>query len=336
MKAIMQRRYGAPEDVLQLEEVERPVIGADEVLVRVCATALNVDMWHSVTGKPFITRAWCGLRKPRGLIPGLDLAGVVEAVGNAVTQLRAGDRVFGESLRGTPAGNGGTLAEYCSVPQDNLALIPEGISFEQAAAVPNSGSIALQVRVAGEFRSGRRVLINGAAGSVGSLALQLCKAFGAHVTAVDKGSNLSMLRTLGADEVIDYTLKPLTERDERYEFIFDVASTLTIPEWKKLLTPDGFYWCLGHDHYSDARVIFGPATSYLIKILLRAKFDKQLPKLKFSNMPTRQENMQVLRQLLADGKLTPIVDKVFPLHEAAAALRYLASGNNCGRVIIAP
>jgi NADPH:quinone reductase-like Zn-dependent oxidoreductase len=224
MKAIVQEKYGSPYD-LALREVDRPLIGDDDVLVRVHAASVHPDVWHVVIGRPYVLRLMgAGFSKPKNPIPGTDMAGIVESVGKAVTRYRQGDGVFGETIAATHQWtNGGAFAEYVSVREDWLALKPGNVTFEQAAAVPTSGFIALHnLRDASQVGPGRKVLINGAGGGVGALALQFAKAHGAHVTAVDSTNKLSMLRSLGADEVIDYTREDFTRRGNRYDLIFDV------------------------------------------------------------------------------------------------------------------
>ncbi len=222
MKAIVQEKYGSP-DHLELREVAKPVVGDDEVLVRVRAASVHPDVWHVVTGLPYVLRLMgAGFSKPKNPIPGTDMAGIVESVGKSVTQFRPGAAVFGETIETNQWTNGSAFAEYVSVSQDLLALKPDRITFEQAASVPTAGFITLLNLREGSQLSGQNVLVNGAGGGVGSLALQLAKAYGAQVTAVDTASKLGMLRALGADEVIDYTKEDFTRRGVRYDLIFDV------------------------------------------------------------------------------------------------------------------
>ena len=206
MKAIVQDKYGSPGDVLTLREIDKPVAGDDEVVVRVRATAVHADLWHSVTGRPYSWRLMTGWCAPKRPVPGTDVAGVVESVGARVTRFKPGDEVFGLTVRGFAIGNGGAFAEYAAAPEQSLALKPQNVTFEQAASVPASGYIAFANLIpAGTSMEGQRVLVNGAGGGVGTIALQMLKARGAHVTAVDAGPKLAMLRSLGADETIDYT-----------------------------------------------------------------------------------------------------------------------------------
>jgi NADPH:quinone reductase-like Zn-dependent oxidoreductase len=334
MKAIVQEKYGSP-DVLELREVDRPAIGADEVLVRVRAASVHPDVWHLVTGRPYVLRLMgAGFSKPKKPIPGTDMAGIVESVGKNVTQFRQGDAVFGETIRTNQWTNGGAFAEYVSVPQDLLALKPDNITFEQAASVPTSGFIALlNLRGASQSLPGKDVLVNGAGGGVGALALQLAKAYDAHVTAVDGTSKLSMLRSLGADQVIDYTQEDFTQRGVRYDLIFDVPGNHSFSACKRALKPDGRYVLIGHERFgASGKRVFG-IVPYFFKLMFLSRFVKQLrgPGLP---MPTRKDAMAVLRELLEAGKITPVIDSTFPLSEGREAFRHMIEDEPQGKVII--
>src|SRR5919107_1830419 len=222
MKAIVQRKYGPPADVLELGDVDEPVVKDDEVLVRVHAASVHPDVWHVVRGLPYVLRLMgAGLLKPKNSIPGTDVAGHVESVGKNVTQFEQGDEVFGETIKGYQWTNGGAYAEYVSVPERLLALKPANITFEQAAAVPTSGLIPLQnLPNEGRLHQGQSVLVNGAGGGVGTIAVQLAKAYGGNVTGVDDTAKLDMVRSIGADQVIDYIQEDFTESGERYAVIF--------------------------------------------------------------------------------------------------------------------
>lgn len=334
MKAIVQDKYGSPDEVLKLREIDKPVVGDDEVLVRVRAASVHPDVWHVVTGRPYVLRlAGAGLRKPKNPVPGIDVAGQVESVGKDVTRFAAGDEVFGESHRGSQWQNGGAFAEYASVPQDVLALKPKGITFEQAAAVPTSGSIALLNLRGRQIQPGHSVLINGAGGGVGSIAVQLAKAYGARVTGIDSAKKLEMVRSLGADHVIDYTQEDFTQRGERYDLIFDVASNLSLSDCKRVLTPAGTYVRIGHDHFGAVGGrTFGSLPSFF-KLLARAPFDRHLPDLKFS-LPSKKDTMAVLKEFLEAGKLTPVIDRTYPLSEIREAMRYMQEGDVRGKIVI--
>ena len=336
MKAIVQERYGSPED-LDLREVDKPVVGDDEVLVRVRAASLHPDVWHVVAGQPYVLRlAGAGLTKPRNRIPGTDMAGIVESVGKGVTRFRPGDPVFGETTPGHQWIHGGAFAEYVSVHQDLLAPKPANVTFEQAASVPTSGFIVLlNLRDLSQWRPGRRVLINGAGGGVGTLALQMMKAHGAHVTAVDCTGKLGMLRSLGADQVVDYTREDFTQRGIRYDLIFDVPGNRPFSVIRRALEPDGRYIPIGHEGFGASRKrAFGLIPHYL-KIVVLSRFVKQLrgPGLP---MPSKKEAIAVLRQLLESGKLTPIIDSTFQLGDVRKAFRHMIEDETKGKVILAP
>lgn len=337
MKAIIQNRYGLPGEVLQLQEIDKPSIKDDEVLVRVRAASVHADVWKVITGHPYAFRLlYGGLYKPKPLIPGTDMAGHIEAVGKRVTRFKPGDAVFGESNKGFQWLNGGAYAEYVSVPQDVLAHKPDNITFEQAASVPTSGYIALMNLDDGrQAQPGKRVLINGAGGGVGSVAIQLAKAYGAHVTGVDNAQKLAMISALGADQVIDYVQEDFTQSDERYDLILDVASSLALSDCKRVLTPTGTYVVIGHDHYGNiGSRTFGTLPSFF-KLMARAPFDDQLPKINVS-IPSRRIVMNTLKDFLETEKLTPIIDKTYSLYEVSRAMDDLVAGQNLGKIIITP
>jgi NADPH:quinone reductase-like Zn-dependent oxidoreductase len=334
MKAIVQERYGSPDD-LELREVEKPVVGDDDVLVRVRAASVHPDVWHVVSGRPYVLRLMgAGFSRPKNPIPGTDMAGIVESVGKSVTRFRQGDEVFGETIATHQWTNGGAFAEYVSVRQDWLALKPENVTFEQAASIPTSGFITLlNFREASHLRPGQKVLVNGGGGGVGSVALQLAKAHGAHVTAVDGPTKLSMLRTLGADELIDYTSEDFTRRGVLYDLIFDVPGNRPFSAFKRALEPDGRYVPIGHEHFGAAgNRVFG-LFPHFFKLMFLSRFVKQLrgPGLP---APTRTDAMAVLRELLEAGKITPIIDSAYPLSEAREALRHMIEDEIQGKVII--
>jgi NADPH:quinone reductase-like Zn-dependent oxidoreductase len=337
MKAIVQDKYGSPDVVLQLREIDRPVVGDDEVLVRVRAASVHPDVWHVVTGRPYVLRLMgAGVSKPKSPVPGTDVAGVVESVGKDVTRFGPGDEVFGDTRIELQWRNGGAFAEYVSVPQDALALKPNGITFEQAAAVPTSGFIALLNLENGRLiQPGQSVLVNGAGGGVGTIAVQLAKAYGARVTGVDNTEKMEMVRSLGADHVIDYTQEDFTQRGERYDLVFDVASNLSLSACKRALTPTGIYVLIGHDHFGNAAGrVFGSLPRILKHVAL-SPFVSQLPDLSFS-ISSKKDIMVVLKEFLEEGKLTPVVDRTYPLSEVPEAMRYLQGGRARGKIIITP
>ncbi len=334
MKAIVQEKYGSPDD-LELREVDKPAVGDDEVLVRVRAASVHPDVWHVVSGRPYVLRLMgAGFCKPKNPIPGTDMAGIVESVGKSVTQFRQGDGVFGETIRAHQWINGGAYAEYVSVRQDWLALKPDNITFEQAASVPTSGFIALQnLRGARQELPGKKVLVNGAGGGVGALALQLAKAYGADVTAVDGTTKLSMLRSLGADRVIDYTREDFTRGGDRYDLIFDVPGNHPFSACKRVLEPDGRYVLIGHENFgASGKRVFG-ILPHFFKLMFLSRFVKQLRGPRVA-LPSRKDAMAVLRELLEAGKITPIIDSTYPLSEAREALRHMIEDEPQGKVII--
>jgi NADPH:quinone reductase-like Zn-dependent oxidoreductase len=335
MRAIVQDRYGSL-DVLMLRDVAEPSVQDDEVLVRVRAASVHPDVWHVVRGRPYVLRVMgSGVRRPKHRIPGTDLAGRVESVGRSVTRFGPGDEVFGESVKGYSWRNGGAYAEYAAAPQEALAHKPERLTFEQAAAVATSGLIAIAgVRHQGKLQAGQRVLVNGAGGGVGVMAVQLAKALGAaSVTAVDSARKLEMLRSIGADQVVDYAREDFTQRGERHDLIVDVPGNRPFSECRRALAPDGTYVLIGHDQFgATGRAWFGSIPRFL-GLVVRTPFSKQLPKVDFS-MPDKLESMALLHELVEATKLTPVVDRTFPLSEVAAAIRYMESGAVCGKVVL--
>jgi NADPH:quinone reductase-like Zn-dependent oxidoreductase len=335
VKAIVQDKYGSA-DLLRLEEIEKPALAAeDEVLVRVRATSVHADVWHVLTGLPYVMRLMgAGVRRPRNRVPGTDVAGIVEAVGGGVTRFRPGDEVFGETLRGHQWANGGAWAEYAVAPESGLAPKPAHIPFEQAAALPTAGLIALlNLRTLGGLEAGQHVLINGAAGGVGSIALQLTKALGATVTAVDRTEKLDLLRSLGADAVIDYAQEDFTRRGERYDLILDIPGNHTLAECKRALQPGGKWVLVGHDNYGNGMRRWVGVLPRMFLLMGRSLFDGQLPRASFAT-PDKAAEMALLQELLAAGKVTPHIDRAFPLREAADAIRYLQSGDVKGKIVL--
>lgn len=333
MRAIVQDGYG-PADRLRLREVERPAVGDDEVLVRVRATSVHPDVWHVVTGRPFALRLMgSGLRRPGCPIPGTDLAGTVEAVGVKASRFGPGDEVFGESLRGYSWRNGGTFAEYASVPESCLATKPPNVTFAQASALPTAGHILLLNLPPGWPRPGQRVLVNGAAGGVGSLTVQLAKARGAHVTGVDHTSRLELVRSAGADDVVDYTSTDVTRPGQRYDLIVDIPGDRPFAAYRRVLAPDGKYVLIGHDHYGQVGRRWLGSLPRFARLGVRSLFASQLRR----GGPFRldkQEAIATLRDHLEAGRMVPVIDRTYDLSEAADALRYLATGNPMGRVVL--
>jgi NADPH:quinone reductase-like Zn-dependent oxidoreductase len=334
MKAVVQRGYGDPDQVLELREIERPTVGDGEVLVRVRAASVHPDVWHVITGRPYLLRLMgAGVRRPRIAVPGTDMAGRIESVGKGVTGLGPGDEVLGECVRGHQWHNGGAYAEYVAVPAQALIRKPPDVTFEEAAAVPTSGLIALHnLRVLGGLAPGQHVLINGAAGCVGSVAVQLAKAFGAQVTGVDRGDKLELLRSLGADRTLDYAKEDFTQGRERYDLLLDIPGNRSFAECRRVLSPRGVYVLVGHDHFGAfGRRWLGGVPRALGLVALSALV-RQLPSLRAASVPLPK--LSELSDLLAAGKITPAIDRTFPLGEVTAAIRHLASGTARGRIVL--
>jgi len=320
MKAIVQPRYGKP-DVLRLEEVEKPAPGEKEILVKIHAASLNAYDWHLLTADIFLVRLMGGgFFKPRNDRPGADIAGVVDVIGTGVTQFKPGDEVYGDI-----AGKGGGLAEYALAREKQLAFKPANLSFEQAAAVPMAGITALQgLRDAGRLQAGQRVLIQGAAGGVGTFAVQIAKALGAEVTAVCSTGNLEQARSLGADHVIDYTREDFTRSGKQHNLILAINGYHPLADYKRALTPAGVYVMAG-----------GKFRQMFEAMLLGPRLSEEGGK-KFSGLSTKQSQADLLflKELIEAGKVKPVVDKRFSLDQASEALRYLGTGHAKGKVII--
>jgi NADPH:quinone reductase-like Zn-dependent oxidoreductase len=324
MKAMINTKYGPP-DVLKMTDIEKPVPKDDEALVKVHAASVNPADWHLLRGTPHIARLQLGLRKPKETVLGCDVAGQVEAVGKNVTTLQPGDDVFG-----SPFMHGfGAFAESVSVPEDLLAPKPATLSFEQAAAVPLAASTALQgLRDHGRIESGQQVLIIGASGGVGTFAVQIARYFGAEVTGVCSTRNVQMVRSLGADHVIDYTKEDFTRSGRKYDLIFQLAGTRSPSDCRRALTPEGTLVQISGD--SDGRWI-GPVDR-IIKALVLSPFVSQ--KMASFTVKPNKEDLRFLRQLIEAGKLTPVIDRTYPLSETPEAIRYLENGHARGKVVI--
>ncbi|MGH2680217.1 MAG: NAD(P)-dependent alcohol dehydrogenase [Actinomycetota bacterium] len=333
MKAIVQDRYGSA-DVLELREIDRPTAADDEVLVRVHAASIHADVWHAMIGQPYVLRIMgSGLRAPKHRVPGTDLAGVVESVGTSVTRFRPGDEVFGQSLRANLWRNGGAFAEYAAVPEPMLERKPDRLTFEEAAAVPTSGSLAVQhVRDEGRAQAGQQVLINGAGGAVGTFAVQLATAWGSHVTGVDAPGKLDMLRSIGADRVLDHTVEDFTRRQERYDFILDIVGNHPWRECRRALTPDGTYVLSGYDQYGRSGHRWFGSLGRFAKLIVISPFVSHLHPFRGTKDPG--DRLVVLKELIEAEKITPVIDRTFPLSEVPAAMRYLESGQARGKLVI--
>lgn len=334
LKAIIQRSYGNA-DVLEVGHLDEPVPGDDEVLVRVHSASVHPDVWHVMTGLPYVLRLMgSGLRRPKNPVPGTDLSGVVESVGKDVVRFRPGDEVFGETLRGMQWSNGGAYAELATAPEVGLAHKPANVSFEQAAAVPTSALIVLaNLSGAAEIRPGQRVLVNGAGGGVGAIAVQVAKALGADVWGVDSAEKQDFVRWLGADHVIDYTLEDFTQGVERFDLVFDIPGNHSLAECRRVLKPSGKYVLIGHDRYGEGMRRWVGLLPRMFKLMALSIFVPQLRGMR-NALPDKQESMETLRELLESGELTPRIDKVFPLAEAQEAIRYLQEGRAQGKVVI--
>jgi NADPH:quinone reductase-like Zn-dependent oxidoreductase len=335
VRAIVQDRYGHYARVLRATQIATPVAGPGQVLVRVHATSVHADVWHAVTGMPYVLRLMgSGVRYPKQPVPGTDLAGEVVAVGENVTRLAPGDRVFGEITPTNQWRNAGAFAEFAAVDETLLERIPDHISFREAASVPTAALIALtNLRDQGRLREGQRVLVNGAGGSVGVWAVQLAKALGATVTAVDAPAKLDLLRELGADHVIDYTREDFTSSGVRYDIVFDIVSQAPFARIRKALEPDGTFVIIGHDQYgrSGHRVI--GSMSRVLPLMAMSPFVKQIPGVR-SGRPRRQ-NWETIVGLLAEDRIRPVVDPHdFRLEQAVQALDYVVSGAATGRVVL--
>ncbi|HBG74137.1 MAG TPA: alcohol dehydrogenase [Anaerolineae bacterium] len=318
MKAIVYYKYGSP-DVLKLEEVEKPTPKDDEVLVKIHAASVNAYDWHFLTADIFLIRLMAGgLLRPKNPRLGGDIAGRVEAVGKNVQQFRPGDEVFGG------IGHGG-FAEYAAAPERRLALKPTNLSFEAAAAVPVAALTALQgLRDCGKIQAGQKVLINGAAGGVGTFAVQIAKAFGAEVTAVCSTRNVEQARMLGADQVIDYTKENFTQSGRQYDLIFAANGYHSLAAYKRALTPKGMY------------VMAGGKPAQLFEGMLLANWLSEKDGRKLGGVAAKidQKDLLTLKELLEAGKVVPTIDKRYPLNEVPEALRYLDTGHARGKIVI--
>ncbi|HKE33442.1 MAG TPA: NAD(P)-dependent alcohol dehydrogenase [Candidatus Angelobacter sp.] len=320
MKAAIYRRYGPP-DVVQIDDVEKPVPKDNEVLIKVCAASVNPVDWHLIRGMPYMVRIFAGLRKPKMTGLGSDVAGKVEAVGRTVTGFKPGDAVFGLCR--------GTLAEYVCVSESALVRKPDNVTFEQAASVPVAALTALQgFGDEEEVQPWQKVLINGAAGGVGTFAVQIAKSFGAHVTGVCSTRNVEMVRSIGADRIIDYTQEDFTKGWQRYDVILDCVGNHSLSACRSVLTPKGKYIMVG-----------GPTGRWMVRLLARAikalvlsKFVKQ--KLVMFVTKESKENLTMMGELMEQGKVRPVIDRCYILSEVPEAIRYLEEGHARGKVVV--
>ena len=315
----MQVGYGSP-DVLALHEVEMPHVDANGVLVRVHAASVNALDWHTTRGMPYFIRAFEGLRSPRHAIRGVDLAGRVEAVGEDVTEFRPGDEVFG--------GSNGSFAEYTLATPDRLALKPAGLTHAEAASLHVAGLTALQgLRDKAQTRTGQRVLVNGAGGGVGTFAVQIARWLGAHVTAVTRTESVELVRSIGADEVIDHRREDFTRRGERYDVFFDIGGNRPLAECRRVLTEKGILVAVG----APPGRWLAPATRLLQAAALSPFVSQRLvPFVSRNDAP----GLVLLKELAEAGKLRPVIDRRYPLAEAPEAVRYVGEGHARGKVVV--
>ena len=334
MKAIIQDRYGPPEG-LRLAEIDPPSVGPDEVLVRVRAASVHPDVWHVLHGVPYVLRLMgAGVRRPAQPVPGIDVAGVVAAVGEAVTRFGPGDEVFGETVKGFQWRNGGAFAEFVAAPEGALARKPSGLEFEQAAAVPTSGLIAWSaLHQQGRVKTGDHVLVNGAGGGVGTFVVQLAKAAGARVTAVDAASKLAALTAIGADRVIDYATDDFTHGSERYDVIVDIPANHSFTECRRVLARDGTYVLIGHDGYGATAGRWLGSLPRVLPLVALAPFRRQLPAVDFST-PDKAAVLAELARRLEAGELSTVIERTYPLSAAADAIRHLQTGRVTGKVVL--
>lgn len=315
MRAITQNSYGSSE-VLSLAEIDMPVIGDGDLLVRVHCASVHAGDYFTMRGAPYLARFFAGWPRPRNYVPGLDVAGTVEAIGKDVTSFKPNDQVFGEC-------GGGGCAEYVSARADRFALKPAGLTFEQAAAVPVSALAALQgLRDAGKLQAGHKVLINGASGGVGTYAVQIAKVLGANVTGVCSTVNLELVRSIGADHVIDYTNEDFTQGENRYDLILDNVGNHSFADCRRSLTPNGIML----PNTGNAGM------SYVLKAFILSVLVRQQGA-PFMSAPTPQD-MTYLSQLLGSCELTPVIDRVYPLSQTPQALEYVGTGHARGKVVI--
>ncbi len=323
MKAVLQDDYGSA-DTLRFGDVEMPVIGDDEVLVRVRAAGVDPGVWHLMTGHPYLVRLMgMGVRRPKVPVRGRDLSGVVETVGSHVTRFRPGDEVYGVT-------NFGSFAEYARSGEMDLARKPVNLSFEQAAAVPVSGMTALQaVRDVGRVQPGQQVLVIGAAGGVGSFAVQLARALGARVTGMCSTTKIDLVRSIGAEDVIDYTREEVDARGPQFDLIIDTGGRRPLSLLRRALTSHGTLAIVGGEGGGrwlggfDRQILRAPVRSAFSGQRLRAVVAKE-----------RTDDLEYLTRLIEEGKVTPVVDRIFPLREAPDAIRHLAQGHPAGKVVV--
>ncbi|MGI9114828.1 MAG: NAD(P)-dependent alcohol dehydrogenase [Chthoniobacterales bacterium] len=323
MKGIVRCDYGSP-DVIKIVDLEKPAPDENQILVRVRAASLNPLDWHLMEGTPYLMRLGMGLRKPKDLRLGVDYSGTVESIGSKVTGFKVGDEVFG--------GKNGALAEYiCARADRAVALKPASITFAQAASAPVAAVTALQgLRDKGKIAAGQKVLINGASGGVGTFAVQMAKSFGADVTGVCSTRNLELVKSLGADRVIDYTKEDFSKQDERYDIVLDNVGTQPLSGFRRVLNPGGKYVLIGGGGQNQQGLI-GPLAQ-VFKAWLVSRFGKQEMGMMFAEL--KQDDLNSLADLMRSGKVKPVIDRTYALGQVADAMRYLEEGHARGKVVI--
>ena len=323
MKAIVQDKFGSPDDLPELKEIDKPEVADNEVLVRVRAATARWA-WDIPAGVRYIGRIVSGMRKTRNDVPGLEMAGQVEAVGENVTQFRPGDEVFGWCK--------GALAQYVSVPEDQLAPKPANLTFEQAAVVPFSGFTALQgLRDKGQLQPGQKVLIIGASGGVGTFAVQIAKSFGAEVTGVCSTKNLDLVRSIGADHVIDYTREDFTENGRRYDLILDMAGDRPLSDYRRALSPRGTLVMVGSSGSKSGHIYLRGFGRWFRAFVLSATGPQRLR----AFLQTKsKEDLVAVKELIEAGKLTPVISAHYPLSEVPQAIRHFEEGHAVGKVVV--
>jgi NADPH:quinone reductase-like Zn-dependent oxidoreductase len=320
MKAIVQDKFGSPNDVLTIKEIDKPVTEDDEVLVQVHAASIHIGDYYTIGGLPYVMRPVFSSMRAKNRVPGTDIAGTVEAVGKNVTQLQPGDEVFGSHK--------GAFAEYVSVPEGSLALKPTNLTFEQASAVGVSAFAALQaLRDQGKIQPGQKVLITGASGGVGTFAVQIAKAFGAEVTGVCSTRNAEMVRSIGADHVIDYTQEDFTEGDQRYDLILDNVGNHSLSDTRRALTPSGKLLANGAPVGGWFGGLKDPIVAFVSSLFVRQQGRP------FLSTPN-PEDLAALKELAEAGKVTPIIDRTYPLSQTPDAVAHVGDGHAQGKTII--
>jgi NADPH:quinone reductase-like Zn-dependent oxidoreductase len=320
MQAIVSTKYGSPER-LRLEETDKPALEPDGILVRVRAASVNPLDWHVLRGEPYVGRLMgMGLTRPSDTRRGVDTSGTIEAVGENVADFQPGDEVFGRCT--------GAFAEYTLGSGETLVAKPARLTFEEAAAIPVAGVTALQaLRDRGAVQAGQRVLVNGAAGGVGTFAVQIAKAFDAHVTGVCSARNVELVRSIGADDVVDYTVNDFSRTEQLYDLILDTVGNRSFKDLRRALSPNGTLVIVG----GGGGRLLGPITQ-MVRALVLARFVRQHVKPMMAQI--RKADLVFLKELVDDGKLTPVLDRMYPLRETAEAVRYLEGGHARGKVVI--